>query len=53
MAGALEVLLITLEEMLLALLETELAVELASSLEQAAVPRTANAVRPTAATALR
>ncbi|GAB7070186.1 hypothetical protein JCM12141A_44750 [Mycolicibacterium hodleri] len=46
-------LLITLEDMLLAPLETELAVELASSFEHAAVPMTATAVRPSAAIALR
>jgi hypothetical protein len=53
MAGALEEELITLEEMLLAPLDTELAVLLAVSLEHAAVPRMATAVRPAAAKALR
>jgi hypothetical protein len=39
--------------MLLAPLDTELAVELASSFEHAEVPRTATTVRPAAANALR
>jgi hypothetical protein len=52
MAGALDVLVITLEEMLLALLDTPLAVSLALSLEQADVPRMATAVSPAAASAL-
>ncbi|BBZ27929.1 hypothetical protein MMAD_22240 [Mycolicibacterium madagascariense] len=51
MAGALDELLSTLDEMLLALLDTPLAVWLAVSLEQAEVPRTATAVRPAAASA--
>ncbi|WP_369832329.1 hypothetical protein [Mycobacterium sp. AT1] len=46
-------LLITLEDMLLASLETLLAVLLAVSLEQADVPRMAAAARPAAAKALR
>jgi hypothetical protein len=45
--------LATLEEMLLALLDTPLAVSLAVSLEHADVPRMATAVRPAAAKALR
>ena len=52
--GALDVLLlITLEETLLALLETSLAVSLAVLLEHADAPRMATAVRPAAAKALR
>jgi hypothetical protein len=53
MAGVLDDELITLEETLLAPLDTELAVLLAVSLEHADVPRMATAVRPAAANALR
>jgi hypothetical protein len=53
MAGALDELLTTLEDTLLALLDTSLAVELASSFEHAEVPRMATTVRPAAATAVR
>jgi hypothetical protein len=53
MAGALDDELMTLEETLLALLDTPLAVSLALSPEQADVPKTATAVRPAAANALR
>jgi hypothetical protein len=53
MAGALDEELITLEEMLLAPLDTELAVLLAVSLEHAEAPRMATVVRPAAANALR
>jgi hypothetical protein len=53
MAGAVDDELTTLEERLLALLETPLAVSLALSPEQAEVERTATAVRPAAASALR
>jgi hypothetical protein len=52
MAGALE-LLATLEEMLLALLDTELAASVAASFEHAETPSTATAARPAAAKALR
>jgi hypothetical protein len=54
MGAALEVVLLaTLEEMLLAPLDAELAVLLPVSLEHAEVPRMATAVRPAAANALR
>jgi hypothetical protein len=53
MAGALDELLSALEEMLLALLDTPLAVSLAASFEHAVIPRTATAVSPAAANALR